>query len=311
MSDDLVSVVIPVFNSAGIVATTVGDTREVLARHGIPHEILLVDDGSADDSWQVIAELARDHDDVTAIRLLRNYGQHNANLAGFRASRGDWVVTMDDDGQNPPAEIPNLLAFAHAGDHDVVFGRFRRKQAPRFRSLGSRVIGVMNRRLFGKPDDLVVSNHRLLHRQVVDRICADATRYPYITGQALLYSGSPANLDVEHLPRRDGVSNYTARRIATLVVRILFSYSLAPLHLAAVAGGVIAVLSFLIGGVYLVRGILTEAVVPGWTTLVVLLAFFQGVTLLMLAMLGEYVVRTLNQVSARPTYHVTRVVGGN
>lgn len=306
----LVSVVIPVYNSAGIVTATVGEVRAVLAARSLDGEVVLVDDGSGDDSWRVIAALAAHHDDIVAIRLLRNYGQHNANLAGFRATRGDWVVTMDDDGQNPAEEIPRLLAAARDGDHDVVFGRFHRKAAPRFRSFGSSLIGAMNRRLFGQPDDLVVSNHRILHRQVVDRICADATRYPYITGQALLYSASPANLDVEHRPRRGGTSTYTTRRILTLVLRILFSYSLAPLHIAAVVGGLIALASFVGGAAYLVRGLLTETAVPGWTSIMVLLAFFQGVTLLILAMLGEYVVRTLNQVSERPTYHVARTVDG-
>lgn len=303
-----VSVVIPVFNSSDLVADTVQETRQVLENTDFSFEVILVDDGSQDDSWAVIAGLARHHDDVVAMRLLRNYGQHNANLAGFRISRGEWIVTMDDDGQNPPTAIPAMLATAIDGDHDVVFGRFDRKKASGLRALGSRAIGLMNRRLFGQPPDLVVSNHRVLHREVVDRICSDASRYPYITGQALLYSASPVNVDVEHRARREGASSYTVRRILQLVLRILFSYSLAPLHIAAIAGGLIAILSFMAGGFYLAKGMIAGTNVPGWTTIVVLLAFFQGVTLVILAMLGEYVVRTLNQVSSRPTYHVAKVI---
>ncbi len=304
-----VSVVVPVYNSADIVAGTVADIRAHLARLVDSFEVVLVDDGSVDRSWSVIAGLARDHDDVRAIRLLQNYGQHNANLAGLRAATGEWVITMDDDGQNPASEIASLLEVARAG-HDVVFGRFRQKQASRTRSLGSRVIGWMNRRVFDKPSDLTVSNFRALHHDVVDRICADGSRYPYITGQALLYARSPANADVDHAQRAGGESNYDLVRIVRLVLRILFSYSVAPLHIMAAIGGVVALGSFLAGTVFLLRGLLGTVDVQGWTTVVVLLSFLQGVSLLMLGMLGEYTVRTLNQVSDRPTYLIAESVDG-
>jgi glycosyltransferase involved in cell wall biosynthesis len=302
-----VSVVVPVFNSASVVAQTVGTIRSELAALGVSFEIVLVDDGSRDSSWDVVSGLAQRYADVTAIRLLQNYGQHNANLAGLRAAKGEWVVTMDDDGQNPPDQIGVLIEAARGG-HDVVFGRFRQKQSSRTRTLGSRVVGRLNRHIFGKPNDLTVSNFRVLHRGVVDRICADRTRYPYITGQALLYASSPANVEVEHAVRKHGTSNYDFVRILRLVVRILFSYSVAPLHVMAGVGGLVAVVSFVTGIVFLVRGVVGDVVVPGWTTLVVLLAFLQGITLLMLSMLGEYIVRTLNQVSDRPTYLVSDVV---
>lgn len=303
-----VSVVIPVFNSEAVLARTVADVLSVLRGMDRPFEVVLVDDGSADGSWHVASGLAAEHAEVVALRLLRNYGQHNANLAGFRQARGTWLVTMDDDGQNPADQIPLLLETAAAGSHDVVFGRFEAKQASRVRGVGSRVVGWMNRRIFGKPDDLVVSNFRALHRDVVDRICADATRYPYITGQALLYSHNPGNALVRHETRAVGESNYNAIRIARLLARILFSYSVIPLHAMAVVGLGVALLSFLAGGVYLLRGAVGDVRVEGWTTLVVLLSFLQGVVLLMLSMLGEYVIRTLNQVSDRPTYQVREVV---
>lgn len=302
-----VSVVVPVFNSEGVVATTVHGIRESLAQLCTAYEIVLVDDGSSDGSWGVIAGLARSVPEVRSVRLLQNYGQHNANLAGLRETRGRWVITMDDDGQNPADQIGRLLAVAEDG-HDVVFGRFRQKQASRTRTLGSRVVGWLNRRIFHKPADLAVSNFRALHRDVVQRICADGTRYPYITGQALLYARSPANADVEHADRVVGESNYTFVRIVQLVVRILFSYSVAPLHVMAGVGGLVAVISFVTGLVFLARAVFGDVSVPGWTTLVVLLSFLQGIILLMLSMLGEYTVRTLNQVSDRPTYLVADVL---
>ncbi len=303
------SVVIPVFNSAGIVGDTIDRTVAFFRKHALDVEVVCVNDGSRDGSWEVLRTKAGEHPEVTAVNLLRNSGQHNANLCGLRQARGDWVVTIDDDLQNPPEEIIHLLDEAAANDRDVVFGAFAHKQAARTRSLGSRLIGLINRRVFGQPRDLTVTNVRLLRRDVVDRIAADRSAHPYITGLALLYSHNRGNATVGHAPRPVGRSNYTALRIARLVLTILFSYSAFPLRLSAVIGAVVAVAAFAAGGAYLVAGLVGAIEVEGWTTLVVLLSFFNGVTILMLSMLGEYIVRTLHQTSSRAPYHVTEVVG--
>jgi len=190
----------------------------------------------------------------------------------------------------------------------VVFGAFEQKQAARYRRLGSRLVGLVNRRVFDQPGDLVVSNFRVLRRDVVDRICASRTAHPYLTGQALMYSGNRANVSVRHEPRTIGRSTYSLLRILRLVLTILFSYSSWPLRALALLGFGVAALSFLLGGVYLVTGLLTDTRVEGWTTIVVLLAIFNGFTTGLLSMLGEYVVRTLNAVSDQESYYVRRRV---
>lgn len=303
------SVVVPVYNSATIVGDTVDAIVREFEAQRLRYQIVLVNDGSSDGSWQVISAKARANPCVTALNLLRNYGQHNANLAGLREARGDFVLTMDDDLQNPPDQMRLLIDEAMKG-RDVVFGEFVTKSAPAYRRLGSRLITRINRRVFGQPQDLAVSNFRILRRDVVDRICASRTAYPYITGQALLYSSHRASVPVRHEPRREGKSHYSLVRIIRLVLTILFSYSLFPLRLAAVCGAVISVVSFLIGAVYLVRGIFFDVQVQGWTSIIVLLALFNGVTIALLSMLGEYVVRTLNTVSASESYHVVERVSG-
>jgi glycosyltransferase involved in cell wall biosynthesis len=255
----------------------------------------------------VIAERARRSPHVVALDLLRNYGQHHANLAGLRESTGDFVVTMDDDLQNPPDQVLLLIDKALEG-HDVVFGRFERKQARGYRRLGSRMINVVNRRVFEQPPGLAVSNFRILRRDVVERICGSRTAHPYITGQALMYSHDPADVLVRHDARTIGSSNYGMRRIASLVLTILFSYSVFPLRAAAALGFAVAGLSFLLGLFYLVRSFFVDSAVPGWTTIAVLLAVLNGVVIMLLSMLGEYVVRTLNAVSAVTTYHVSERV---
>ena len=302
------SVVIPVFNSEQIVATTIDRTVAFFEEQGFSYEVILVNDGSTDGSWDVVREAAEHYTHVRAFNLLRNYGQHNANLCGLRHAVGHYIITMDDDLQNPPEEIIHLIDAAMAGP-DVVFGKFRHKEATSRRKWGSKVIGLLNRRIFGQPADLVVSNFRILRRDVVDRISASRSSFPYITGQALLYCNRPANVDVEHSPREVGASNYSPVRIARLVLRILFSYSLFPLRLSAFIGFFISVLSFAVGVGVLVHHAIVGSQVAGWTSITVLISFFNGVIIMMLSMLGEYVLRTLRQVTDMEPYHVLEEVG--
>ena len=300
----LYSIVIPVFNSVDVVGLTIDRIAEVFDGAGLRYQLILVNDGSHDGSWDVIADRARSSTHVIALNLLRNYGQHHANLAGLRESTGDYVITMDDDLQNPPDQALLLIEEAMKG-HDVVFGRFERKKAPGYRRIGSKLISLVNRRIFEQPPGLAVSNFRILRRDVVDRICESRTAHPYMTGQALIYSNDPADVLVRHEPRPIGKSNYGLTRILALVLSILFSYSLFPLRAAAVAGFVVAVGSFGLGAYYLLRSFFVDTPVAGWTTIAVLLSIFNGVVIALLSMLGEYVIRTLNTVSTISTYHVT------
>jgi len=301
------SVVIPVYNSQDIVGETLRRTAAFFESRGLSYEIVAVNDGSRDGSWAVLEEAARDNPAIVAIDLLRNSGQHNANLCGFRAARGEWIVTMDDDLQNPPEEIAHLIDKAREG-HDLVIGRFHSKQHASYRRIGSRLVRWINQRVFGQERDLVLSNFRLVHRDVVDRVCAYRGPFPYIPGLCLRYSGRRANAPVEHHPRRVGTSNYDMRRILVLLSTILFNYSSFPLRLVAGLGMATALVSLLLGLYFLVVGLLGDTSVPGWTTIVVMLAFFNGVTMLMLAMLGEYVVRIINQLNMADPYFVRKVV---
>ncbi len=301
------SAVIPVFNSAAIVGDTIDQTAAFFEANGLDYEVIVVNDGSRDGSWAVLAEKAAANPRVLAVDLLHNYGQHTALLCGLKQSSGDYVITLDDDLQNPPDEISHLIAAAGEG-HDVVFGRFRQKQHAAYRRLGTRVIGLLNKRIFHKPDDLVLSNFRIIRRDVVDRVCAYRTSYPYLPGLLLMFSGRPGNVWVEHRSRPVGKSNYNWLRIAELVMRILFNYSSFPLRLASAAGGIVAAVSLLLGIIYLIRALVTGFAVQGWATLVVMLAFFNGLMFMMMSMLGEYIVRLLNQSSSAESYAIREII---
>ncbi len=301
------SVVIPVYNSDAIIGETIDRTTAFFEGLGWDYELIVVNDGSHDQSWAVLREKALTSPHIVAINLLRNYGQHTALFCGLWESTGDYVITLDDDLQNPPEEIIHLINKACEG-YDLVFGRFREKKHALYRRLGSMLIGVINRRIFHQPEGLVLGNFRIIRRDVVDRICSYKTSYPYVTGLALMFSGNSTNVWVEHQERSVGQSNYNLFKIAELVMRILFNYSSYPLRLVSMVGLTVSGLSLLLGLYYLWRALFIGVNVPGWTTVVVLLSFFNGLTILILSMLGEYTVRLLSQTSSAKSYHVKEVI---
>jgi len=304
------SVVIPVYNSEELVGETVRRVGAFFEERGWDYEIILVNDGSRDRSWEVIRELVRTDAHVTALNLLRNYGQHTALFCGLQQATGDYVITMDDDMQNPPEEMIHLIEKAKEG-YDAVFGRFRRKQHALYRRGGSRIINAVNRYLFHPPKGLVLSNFRILRRDVVDRICAYRGRYPYIPGLTLMSCARPGNVWTEHRERPAGKSNYNFLRISKLVARIFFNYSAIPLRVMNVFGLLVSGGSFLLGAYYIVRRLLVGVRVAGWTTVVVLISFFSGMVILTLSILGEYLVHVLAETTYTQGYYVKEVVKGD
>jgi glycosyltransferase involved in cell wall biosynthesis len=297
------SVVIPVYRSAATLPALLQRLDAFFAARPVAHEIIFVNDGSPDESWDVLRRLQAGRRDVVIIDLMRNCGQHSAVLCGFAHARGDFVITMDDDLQNPPEEMAHLMRKIDEG-YDVVFGAFHQKQHGRIRRLGTVVVDWLNRKLFHKPRNLTLTNFRILRHEVVEAVRESRSSFPYIPGLVLMNAKSFANVPVEHHPRQHGQSNYGAKEILQLVWRIVFNYSAFPLRLLCGIGVVMALASFLIGGFYLAKNMVAGVRVPGWTTLVVLLSFYQGLTLVIFAAIGEYVVRIVNDVSGPRAYRV-------
>jgi glycosyltransferase involved in cell wall biosynthesis len=294
------SVVVPVFNGASTIQEVVRRASAFFEQQGLDYEIILVNDGSWDDSWPMLEKLSKSNRRVLAIDLVKNYGQHNANLCGFRHATGDYVITLDDDLQNPPEEIGALIAKAREG-HDLVIGKFKIKQHSFYRRLGSKIINAINSKVFNKPPDLAMTNFRLIHRSVVERVNAYKGQDPYIPGLVIAYAGRPANVEVNHAPREYQQSNYTLKKILKLVFSLLFHYSTYPLRVLVVIGGLIALASFCLGVFLIVKALFFGTGVPGWTSTVTLISFFSGFIILLLGTLGEYlihVVRNLNQPSS-------------
>lgn len=303
----LVSIVIPVYSSESYLAKTV---QAVLA-HGTSDrfdvEVVLVNDSSPDEVWSVIELLAESDPRIVAVSLSRNYGQHAANVVGFRYASGDCAITMDDDLQNPPEEIDRLVDRWLEG-HDLVIGAFADKQHERVRSLGSKTMQLLNRRVFDTPDDLVMTNFRLIDRSILDKINAYRTPAPYTTGLAVMFSANPANVLVKHDERRDGTSNYNFVRLARLAWSVLFNYSNLPIKVLVAVGGVGSLSAFALSLFLILKAVMAGSDVPGWTSLALVVAVSNAVILAILSIIGEYLLVLLRQLSARDHFHVKQVI---
>ncbi len=202
----MISVLLPVYNSAPVVGQTIDRIVRVCDRERWTFEVIAVNDGSTDASAGVLRASTVRHERLRIIDLAANRGQHAALLAGLRAAQGDLVVCLDDDLQHPPEAIPALVDKARAG-HDVVFARFAQPQHVWWRRGGSAIMRALDRHVFGAPAGLAVSSFRVMDRRVVDRVCAYGGPVPYIRGQMLVACASPANVDVQHQRRPSGHSS--------------------------------------------------------------------------------------------------------
>jgi undecaprenyl-phosphate 4-deoxy-4-formamido-L-arabinose transferase len=298
-----ISVVVPVYNSEETLEQLVTRVAALLPALSIHFEILLVNDDSADGSWPVIERLAAEDHRVRGINLARNYGQHNALLCGIRAAQHEVVVTMDDDLQHPPEEIPRLLEKLAEG-HDVVYGTPEEEQHGLWRDLASRATKLGLQGAMGVRAARDVSAFRAFRTSVREAFAA--YRGPFASIDVLLAWGTNrfAAVPVRHDPRRVGRSNYTFRKLVIHAFNMLTGFSVLPLRLASWVGIVFA----LFGGVVLIyvlgRYVIEGRVVPGFAFLASIVAIFSGAQLLSLGIIGEYLARIHFRTMDKPAYVV-------
>jgi glycosyltransferase involved in cell wall biosynthesis len=298
-----VSIVIPVYNSADGLPLLIERLEASLAGLGMPYEAVLVDDGSRDRSWSVICELAGSRPWLAGVRLMRNYGQHNALLCGIRLAAHETIVTMDDDLQNPPEEIGKLLARLDEG-FDVVYGTPLREQHGFLRNAASRITKMALQGGMGAEAARSVSAFRAFRAAL--RAAFEEYHGPHPSIDVLLTWASArfSALPVRHDPRQIGVSNYTVRKLVAHAFNMMTGFSVLPLQIGSLLGfgftlfG-LALLVYVIGR-YLVQG----AVVPGFAFLASVIILFSGVQLLTLGIMGEYLARMHFRMMERPTYAV-------
>lgn len=297
------SFVVPVYNSGQILPKFVARFQPVMQVLGRPHELILVNDGSKDDSWEVIQRLARENPWIRGLQLMRNYGQHNALLAGIRAARFATVVTMDDDLQHPPEELPKLLAAFTPGI-DVLYGTPHQLQHGLLRDVSSAVTKMVLQKAMGSKTARLVSAWRVFRTDVRTGFA----RYdsPFVNIDVLLTWSSNrfASVNVRHEPREAGNSNYGVAKLIRHTLNMMTGFSVLPLQLASVVGFAftlfgMAVLVYVVGR-YLVSG----STVAGFPFLASIIAIFSGAQLFALGIIGEYLARIHFRTMSQPAYTV-------
>jgi glycosyltransferase involved in cell wall biosynthesis len=303
------SFVIPVYNGAATVGAVVDRILRGFADLAV--EVVLVNDGSQDDSEKTCLALAERHPgSVRFVHLARNFGEHNAVLAGLHHTRGRYVAVLDDDGQNPPEEVRGMYDEARRGGYDVVYGRYRVKHHSRFRNLGSTFNDRVANLLLRKPRELYLSSFKVMNRFLVDEITKYRGPFPYIDGLVLRTTRSIGQVDVEHRERGDTRSNYTLTKLFLLWLNMFLNFSILPLRLAALLGIVTSLGSgILMVGVVIDKLYINPGVTVGLPTVLVVIVFFAGVQLVILGTLGEYLGRVFLDQTKTPQYVVRYVAG--
>jgi undecaprenyl-phosphate 4-deoxy-4-formamido-L-arabinose transferase len=292
------SVVIPVYNGGASVGELVNALEELPIEGG--HEIILVNDGSPDNSRDICSMLVdRARVPITLVSLARNYGEHNAVMAGLRHASGAHVITMDDDLQNPPEEIECLLAFAQRSGKEVVYTCYEDKQHAIWRNLGSQFANQVANFVLDKPKDLYLSSFRCLSAFVVREITRYEGPFPYIDGLIFQVTHDIDRLVVRHLPRAAGRSNYTVRRLLRLWMSMFVNFSVMPLRVSTITGFVLSGMGVFAGAMVITEA-LTSSPPAGWASLMAALLLLSGVQLVILGVVGEYLGRLYLTVSKKP-----------
>lgn len=299
--DDSLSVVVPVYNSEGSLPLLISALEPVLASHSREYEVILVDDGSRDSSAKVIDSLSREKPWVRGISLMRNYGQHNALLCGIRSARHGIIVTMDDDLQNPPEEIPKLLSKLAEG-YDVVYGTPEKEQHGLLRDLASQVTKLTLQNTLGAETARRVSAFRAFRTEV--RNAFATYRSPFVSIDVLLTWGTSrfAAIPVRHEPRRIGESQYTVRKLLVHAANMMTGFSTLPLQLASLVGFVFTLFGFGVLVFVLVSYAIRGSGITGFPFLASIIALFSGAQLFALGIVGEYLARIHFRTMERPTY---------
>jgi glycosyltransferase involved in cell wall biosynthesis len=293
------SIVVPVYRGAATIGRLVDTLSDLAPAGGL--EIVLVNDGSPDNSGDICrALLPTARVPLVYIEHARNYGEHNAVMTGLRHASGDFVITMDDDLQNPSEEVVKLYDHARLGGWDVVYTRYAVKQHAGWRNLGSRFANAVADRLLDKPKGLYLSSFRCMSAMVVEAVSRYSGPYPYVDGLIMQVTQRIDSIEVRHLPRAEGRSNYTMVRLVRLWLNLATSFSLAPLRLAIFAGLGLSVLGA-IGAIATIGEALFAHNTPsGWASTMVVLLLVGGVQSMILGVLGEYVGRTFLSANGKP-----------
>ncbi len=301
-----ISFVIPCYRSQDTLGKVVAEIDEKMREmQDYTYEVILVNDCSPDDTILTIRRLCEEKPSGNGMRkglsFAKNFGQHSALMAGLRASEGDYVVCLDDDGQTPANQVDRLVKKLEEG-YDAVYAKYAHKQHSAFRNLGSRVNELMARVMLGKPKELYISSYFIVRRFVAEDMIRYQNSYPYVIGLVLRATKSIANVDVDHRERETGSSGYTFKKLLGLWFNGFTAFSVKPLRIATAIGSFSAALGFLYGIYTVVKKIVRPDVPMGFSSTMAAIVFFGGMIMVMLGLIGEYIGRIYISLNNSPQY---------
>jgi glycosyltransferase involved in cell wall biosynthesis len=302
-----VSIVIPVFNAEDTLRPLVHALAAVPELD--PLELILVNDASRDRSWEVICQLAAETGWIKGINLSRNYGQHNALLCGIRAATREIAITMDDDLQNPPEELPRMLAKLQEG-YDVVYGTPQRENHGVLRNIASRITKIALKSTMGATTARNVSAFRVFRTHL--RCAFENYTGPYVSIDVLLTWGTESftAIPVVNRPRTMGVSNYTVGKLMVHAMNMMTGFSTVPLQVASALGFVLTLFGALVLLYVLLRYLIQGTSMPGFPFLASIISIFSGAQLFALGILGEYIARMHSRSMDKPSYAIRATTDG-
>lgn len=300
------SIVVPVYNSEETLVSLFSRVKQVFGTLGKSFEVVFVDDCSKDKSWEVLSGVkALNPNEVVAIRLTRNYGQHNAVFCGFEYAKGDFIITLDDDLQIPPEEITKLIARYKETDADLVYGYFGKKHHSVVRNFGSYFIKKSSRLLLQSPGE--GSSFRLLSSELAKNLLKHNQHFLYIDELLLWYTGNIAFVQVEHQKRNISHSGYSTWKLMKLSINIVIHYTAVPLKIMTYGGFILSILSFFLAIRFIINKLIHD--VPlGYTSLIVAILFSTSIIMLCLGVIGEYLTRIYKVQNKKPPYSIKKIL---
>ncbi len=303
-----VSVVVPVYNSAATLPTLLERLSRVLGATTQRYEVILVDDDSRDDSWKVMQSLHEAYGDrLITVQLMRNYGQHNTLMCGLGLARGEFVVTMDDDLQTPPEELPKLLDHIRRTELDLVYGCPDTRRHAAWRNIGASIVWQFYKTVFRNP--VTPTPFRIMRHQLVRSVLFYDLNFTYLDGLLAWCTSRIGAVEVEHHTRAQGRSGYSLSKLLGLALNLYTNFSLIPLQVVSALGFLTASSGFLVGLYYLVQYLMANIIIPGYASTIIAILILGGVQLLALGVMGEYLGRLHLNVNRKPQYVIRHVQG--
>ena len=304
------SIVIPVYNEEPNIQRLFDRLYPVMKGIGKPFEIIFTDDGSRDRSLELLKGLVAAYPEVRVVEFNGNFGQHMAIMAAFEISRGEIVITLDADLQNPPEEIPKLISAMEQG-HDVVGSIRQHRQDSFFRKTASQLVNITTRKMTGMKMSDYGCMLRAYHRNVVDNINRCGEQTTFIPALAQTFAANPGEVEVAHAERLEGESKYSFYSLIRLNFDLMTGFSVVPLQLFALMGILTSLFAVAFAIFLLVRRFIVGSEVEGVFTLFAILFFFLGITIFGIGIVGEYVGRIYQEVRSRPRFVIRRVHGAD